>query len=47
MAAAAILKKTPYFGRGLTDVDKIWHSDAVRSFLSSPTVKSFKQLKNP
>jgi len=32
MAAAAILKnkKWPYLGRGLTDVDEIWHADAVR-----------------
>jgi len=31
MAAAAILKnpKTPYFGRGSSDFDKIWHTDAL------------------
>ena len=30
MAAAAILKnpKIPYFGRGLSDFDEIWHGDA-------------------
>ena len=34
MAAAAILKnrKLTYLLRGLSDFDKIWHSDAVRPY---------------
>jgi len=34
MAADAILKnrKVTYLRRGLSDFDKIWHSDAVRPF---------------
>ena len=33
MAAAAILKieKSPYLGRGSTDLDAIWHDDALRT----------------
>jgi len=47
MAAAAIFKnrKITISRRGLTDVDKIWHSDAVRPFLSRPTVENTKKLE--
>jgi len=38
------IEKSPYLGRGLSDVDEIWHSDAVRPFLSRPTVKNFKEI---
>ena len=42
---AAVLEKSPYLGRGFTDVDEIWHSDAVRPFLSRPTVKKIEIWK--
>jgi len=39
------IEKLSYLGLGLTDVDEIWHSDAVRPFLSRPTVKISKKNK--
>jgi len=47
MAATTILKnrKLTYLRRGLSDFDKIWHSDAVRRSLGFLTVPIVKNLK--